>query len=105
MNSTHVDLLLNLLTGSISPHYHVVFDDMFSTVMSSTATYPEVWIFLVTSRKSRIQVILDKEDDTELVDEWLNADEELTRFRKARGQNCRESQRIRIDICSRTPIF
>ena len=40
MHSTQVGLVLNLLTGSISPQYHVVFDDMFSTVMSSTAAYP-----------------------------------------------------------------
>ena len=86
MDSTQVGLVLNLLTGSISPQNHVVFDDMFSTVMISTAAYPEVWIRLVTSSKSRIQVMLDKEDDTELDDEWLNADEELTRFRKARDQ-------------------
>ena len=36
MLSTQVGLVLNLITGSISPHYHVVFDDMFSNVMSST---------------------------------------------------------------------
>ena len=56
IHSTKVKLVLNLLTGSISPQFHVVFDDMFSTVMSSTAADPEVWIRLVTSRNSRIQV-------------------------------------------------
>ena len=86
LHSTQVVLVLNLITGSISPQYHVVFDDMFSTVMSSTAAYPEVWIRLVTSRNSRIQVILDQEDDPELYDEWLTADEQLTRFSKAREQ-------------------
>ena len=48
MHSTQVGLVLNLLTGSISPQFHVVFDDMFSTVISSTAADPEVWIRLVT---------------------------------------------------------
>ena len=57
---------------------------MLSTVMSSTAAYPEVWIRLVTSRNSRIQVMLDQEDDPELDDEWLTANEQLTRFSKAR---------------------
>ena len=84
MHSTQVGLVLNLLTGSISPHFHVVFDDMFSTVMSSTAGDPEVWIRLVTSRNSRIQVMLDQEDDPELDDKWLTANEQLTRFSKAR---------------------
>ena len=37
MNSTQVGLVLNLLTGSILPQYHVVFDDMLSTVASSIA--------------------------------------------------------------------
>ena len=40
MHSTQVGLVLNLLTGSISPHYHVVFDEMLSSVMSSTAADP-----------------------------------------------------------------
>ena len=84
MHSTQVGLVLNLLTGSISPQFHVVFDDMFSTVMSSTAAEPEVWIRLVTSRNSRIQVMLDQEDDPDLYDEWLTVDDQLTRFSKAR---------------------
>ena len=50
MYSTNVGLFLNLLTGSISPQYHVVFDEMFSTVAINTASDPEVWIILVTSR-------------------------------------------------------
>ena len=84
MYSTQVGLILNLLTGSISPQFHVVFDDMLSTVMSSTAADPEVWIRLVTSRNSRIQVMLDQEDDPELNDEWLTVDEKSTSFSKAR---------------------
>ena len=40
MHSTQVGLVLNFLTGSISPHYHVVFDDTLSTVVSSTAVDP-----------------------------------------------------------------
>ena len=60
---------------------------MFSIVMSSTDVDPEVWIRLVTSRNSRIQVMLDQEDDTELDDGWLTAEEQLTRFSKAREQN------------------
>ena len=57
---------------------------MFSTVVSSTAADPEVWIRLVTSRNSRIQVMLNQEDDPDLDDEWLTADDQLTRFSKAR---------------------
>ena len=49
MHSTQVVLVQNLLPVSISPHYYVVFDDMFFTVMSSIAADTEVWIRLVTS--------------------------------------------------------
>ena len=86
MHSTQVGLVLNLLTGSISPQYHVLFYDNLSTVMSSTAADPEVWIRLVIQRNSRIQVMLDQEDDTEVDDEWLTADGQLTCFSKAREQ-------------------
>ena len=55
---------------------------MFSTVISSTAVDQEIWIRLVTSSNSRIQVILYQEDDPKLDDEWLTANERLTRFRK-----------------------
>ena len=68
MHSTQVGLVLNLLTGSISPHYHDVFDYMFCTMMISTAADPEVWIRLVTSSNSRIQAMLDQEDDPQLDD-------------------------------------
>ena len=60
MHSTQGGLVINLFTGSISPQYNVVFDDMFSTVVSSTATDPEVCIRLVTTRNSQIQVILEQ---------------------------------------------
>ena len=33
-HSSDVPLVLNLQTGSISPQYHIVFDDTFSTVIS-----------------------------------------------------------------------
>ena len=48
VHSTQVGLVLNLLTGSVSPQYHVVFDYMFSTVMISTDVDLEVWIKLGT---------------------------------------------------------
>ena len=57
--STKGGLVPNLFTGSISPKYHIVFDDMFSAVVSSTAADPEVSIRLVTSRNSWIQFMLD----------------------------------------------
>ena len=64
MHSKHVGLVLKLLTGSISPQYNFVFDDMFYTVVSRTDADTEVQIRLVTSRNSRIRVMLDQEYDS-----------------------------------------
>ena len=86
MHSTQFGLVLNLLTGSISPQYHALFDDMFSTVVISTSVDTEFWIRLVTLRNSRIQVMVDQEDDPELYDEWLTANNQLTLFSKAREE-------------------
>ena len=63
IHSMQVGLVLNVLTGSILPQYHVVFDDMLYTVVSITAADTEAWIRLITSSKSKIQVVLDQEDD------------------------------------------
>ena len=60
MHSTEVELVLNLLTSSVSPQYHVFFYDMLSTMVSNTESYPEVCIRPVTSKKSTIQVMLDQ---------------------------------------------
>ena len=56
---------------------------MFYTVVSSTAADPEVCIRLVTLGNSRIHVMVDQEYYPELDDEFLTANERLTRFSKA----------------------
>ena len=40
IHSKQVGLVLNLLTGSISPQYHVLFYDMFSNMASITSVDP-----------------------------------------------------------------
>ena len=40
MHLMQVGLVLNLLTGLISPHYHILFDEMFYTLVSSTYIDP-----------------------------------------------------------------
>ena len=93
MHSTQDGLVLNLLTGSILPQYYVVFDDMFSTVVSSTAIDPEVCIRLVTSKNSIIQVRLDPKCDPYLDDYWLTCDDQLTNFIKS---GCKILERVRV---------
>jgi hypothetical protein len=56
-HSNNVHMVLNLETGNISPQYHLVFDDTFSTVYSDGAFNTDVWNSLVTSN-------LELHDDT-----------------------------------------
>ena len=43
-HSSEVSLILNLKTGSVTPQYHLVHDDWFSTVTNSaSSTLPESW--------------------------------------------------------------
>ena len=58
MHLTQVGLVINLLTGSVSPQYFVVIYDMVSTVVIITVTDPEVWMRLVMPSNSRMQFIL-----------------------------------------------
>ena len=47
IHSIQVRLVLHLVMGSIYPHYHVVYDDIFSEVVSIIAADPYLWIRLV----------------------------------------------------------
>ena len=46
-------LVFNPNTGHISPHYHLVFDDLFSTVHSDGKFDADVWTSLVSSNLDR----------------------------------------------------
>ena len=46
-HSSNVPLVLSIKTGSISPQYHIVFDDCFSTAVAE-AEEPQVWDRLFT---------------------------------------------------------
>ena len=49
VHSSNVHLVLNPNTGHISPQYHLVFDDSFSTVYSDGEFDSDVWSSLVSS--------------------------------------------------------
>ena len=53
LHSTTVHLVLNIETGKISPQYHVVFDDQFTTVYSEGQFTNNVWSSLVESNLER----------------------------------------------------
>jgi hypothetical protein len=46
-HASSVHLVRNLQTGSITPQFHLVFDDFFETVFSEGEQEPDVWPELV----------------------------------------------------------
>ena len=76
LHASTVPLILNLTTGHISPQFHVVFDDWFTTV-STDEKAPEdddiedtIWSELFNDQ--RFQVHFDDDDPMDLDDEWLS---------------------------------
>ena len=47
LHSSAVHLVLNLETGKVSPQFHFIFDDSFSTVYSDGKFVPNIWDSLV----------------------------------------------------------
>jgi hypothetical protein len=73
-HASSVHLVRNLQTGSITPQFHLVFDDFFETVFSEGEQEPDVWPELVVFQS----FANDFDDDDyrpELPDEWLNPTE------------------------------
>ena len=72
-HSTMVALVLNLVTSTITPQFHVVFDDMFSAVTSNDPS--EIWGRLIDCASFRLNALVDDDADVEIHDEWRNMDE------------------------------
>ena len=53
VHTSNVHLVLNPNTGHISPQYHLVFDDNFSTVYSGGEFDADVWSSLLNSNLER----------------------------------------------------
>jgi hypothetical protein len=86
LHSSKVALIRNLVTGRISPQFHVVFDDWFETVYCDAATEtPPEWDIIVTN--SQFESNLDAVDleAYELADEWLSKEELNERRAQARS--------------------
>ena len=92
-HSSDVPLVLNLQTGSISPQYHVVFDDTFSTVISidEDENPPSFWNDIdLDSHIHRIP--LDEDENAELRNDWLTPPElEEKSRRELRSKKIRAS--------------
>ena len=89
VHSSDVPLILNLRTGHISPQYHVVFDDDFSTVQSiPEGNDPPPWWNEINLEENTLRIPLD-DDATLLLDkDWLSPEELEERSRR----NIRQTQ-------------
>ena len=75
-----VGLVLNKVTGTITPQFHCVFDDGFTTVPSPQGQIDQnSWIRLITSPNNRLRVLLDADADPDVADEWLDPTERALR--------------------------
>jgi hypothetical protein len=73
--ASSVPLVLNPNTSHIFPQFHVIFDDLFTTVLSQSQEDepPKEWEELCIT--SRYQSTFDDNDPIRLADEWLSSDE------------------------------
>jgi hypothetical protein len=82
LHSSDVPLILNMQTGSITPQFHVVFDDYFSTVtsISDNEKPPDSWEDLCL--ENSVHLIDDNTNQRSCIDsfsylndEWLTKEE------------------------------
>jgi hypothetical protein len=74
MHASTVGLVRNLQTGTITPQFHLVFDNYYETVHSREDQEPARWGEML--QFNRFQAGYDEADYVpELSDEWLNQDE------------------------------
>ena len=86
LHASNVPLILNLTTGHISPQFHVVFDDWFSTVSTEDKNVlddieDDTWSQLFMDH--RYQAHFDEDDPMDLDDEWLTELERLEKYQHA----------------------
>lgn len=91
-HSSLIALVLNKSTGSISPQFHVVFDDGFTTVPSGDGNISqESWLNIITLPTARLQICLDQDDDPDLSSEWLEPHERAIREQEQRVRAIRRT--------------
>jgi hypothetical protein len=69
-HSSLVPMIMNLQTLSMTPQYHVVFDDWFSSVTTEGEVDPESADWNKLFIGSRYNYSFDEEDDVHLNDKW-----------------------------------
>jgi len=89
LHASSVPLILNLTTGHVSPQFHILYDDQFTTVDSSELSLEDnldspQWTELFNNGK--YQIAFDEDDPIELDDEWLSESERLEKHKKAESR-------------------
>jgi hypothetical protein len=79
-HSSSVGLVRNLQTGSITPQYHLVYDNFFETVHNAPGDEPTEWPDLVVFNRFRNE--FDEDGEPELQDDWLSPEELSDRKQK-----------------------
>ena len=94
-HSSRVPLVLNTRTGHISPQFHVVFDDWFTSVIGTGTDRPfneHEWTQLFAD--ARYHYAFDEDDPVTLADEWIEQqDDNVDRSAQIR----RTQQRVRFE--------
>jgi len=87
VHSSEVPLVLNLQTGSITPQYHVVFDDLFTTVSSIAREEepPSHWEDLCLEQS--VYIPQDATATSYLNDDWLTPEEREIKRRESHREN------------------
>ena len=90
-HASNIGLIRNVNTGSITTQFHVVYDDHFTTLPSTTrpddVTIPDNWVDLITFDRECFVEEEDLDENVQVSDEWLNQREQRERQqRRQRGQ-------------------
>ena len=108
IHSTIMGIILNLNTWSISPQFHIVFDDMFTTIASAQneEVVTKIWTKTITNTNSHLHVSLDEDNNPTLADELL-APEEVQEQEASCFQWIEQHHSLRLDntSCQDWPEF
>ena len=77
MHASSVALVRNLMTGHLSPQFHVVFDPWFETVHDNGTVPPGAWDVMMSSHHHEVDVENDEKNGVavQLQDDWLTKEE------------------------------
>jgi hypothetical protein len=91
-HATNISVVRNLTTQSLSPQFHVVYDNWFE-IVSSSDKEPDGWRDLVIHSRSRV-AFDDDLPPPKLADEWLSQDELAVRQQAEAQERQRREQMV-----------